>query len=145
MLIYLTSELSHHLLNVHIFVFCVQRLWVDRGQWHLAKQDSGLCMVDRGLWESGASSVWRETPHILTAVGQGMTKCGITAIWNHFWKHCLLWNIFQCHPSIPRCFLPEMHWLTCALHACIFSEGMHTKTQPGVSAILYFWGKCGFN
>ena len=75
-LIYLISELSNYLWNLDVFVFCVSRLWIDRGQWHPAEQDSRLFLVDRGLWESGASSVWRETPHFLTAVGQGNEKCG---------------------------------------------------------------------
>lgn len=65
---------SAYLLNAHGFCLCVPRLWVDCGQWHRAKQDGGLRLVHRGLWESGAGPVWRETPHIPAATGQGMNN-----------------------------------------------------------------------
>lgn len=52
------------------------RLRIDHGQWHPAKPDCGVSLVQWRLWEPGAGSVWRETPYIPSAAGQGVRKGG---------------------------------------------------------------------
>lgn len=59
-----------------VSVFCVPRLWVDRGEWHPAEQDRRFGLGDRRLREPGAGPIWRETSHILTAAWQGNGPVG---------------------------------------------------------------------
>lgn len=87
--------------NLVLLSLCVPRLWVDRGQWHPSKPDGGLWLDLRVLWESGAGSVWRETPDIPAAAWQGKRKrpdvCWITP----FTEKLLPWllHFFFLHTS----------------------------------------------